>query len=234
LEEKQVQKIELQAESREVLGKRNKNLRQQGITPVHIYGHGIDSLALQCDSLKLERVLAVAEENRIITLKIKKDKNERPVLTREVQRDAMNGKLIHVDFYQVRMGEKVEVQIPVVLIGEAPALSIKENSLLQGLHELAVECLPDKIPVHIEVDISVLAEAGQAIRVKDIKANPDVTIITDADTMVANIIVRAKEKVEEKKPEAEAEAAPGAEAAAEGEKPKAEAAPKDSKQKESK
>jgi large subunit ribosomal protein L25 len=234
LEEKQVQKIELQAEGREILGKNNKNLRRQGITPVHIYGHGIDSLALQCDTLKLERVLAVAEENRLINLKIKKEKAERPVLTREVQRDAINGRVIHVDFYQVRMGEKVEVQVPVVFVGEAPALSIKENSLLQGLHELSVECLPDKIPVNIEVDISSLAEAGQAIRVKDIKINPNVTIVTDADTMVANIIVRAKEKVEEKKPEAEAEAAPGAEAAVAGEKPKAEAPAKESKEKESK
>lgn len=221
-----MQKIELQAEPREVKGKKTKTLRKQGITPVHIYGHGIDSLALQSDTLKLERALAIAEENRIISLKIKKDKNERPVLTREVQRDAISGLLIHVDFYQVRMDEKVEVQIPIVLIGEAPALSIKENSLLQGLHELAVECLPDKIPVHIEVDISGLAEAGQAIRVKDITANPDITIVTDAETMVANIIVRAKERVEEKKPEAEAEGAPAAEGAAEGEKPKAEAAAK--------
>ncbi len=229
-----MQKIELQAEPREVKGKKTKTLRKQGITPVHIYGHGIDSLALQSDTLKLERALAVAEENRIISLKIKKDKAERPVLTREVQRDAISGLLIHVDFYQVRMDEKVEVQIPIVLIGEAPALAIKENSLLQGLHELAVECLPDKIPASIEIDISVLAEAGQAIRVKDITANPDITIVTDEDTMVVNIIVRAKERVEEK-PAAEEAAAEGeqpkAEAGAEGDKAKAAAPAKEAKEK---
>ncbi|MBN1367612.1 MAG: 50S ribosomal protein L25 [Dehalococcoidales bacterium] len=230
-----MQKIELQAEPREVLGKQTKNLRRQGITPVHIYGHGVDSLALQCDSLKLERVMAVAEENRIITLKIKNEKADRPVLTREVQRDALNGKLIHVDFYQVRMDEKVEVQVPIDLIGEAPALTEKENSLLQELHELGVECLPGNIPANIEIDISVLTEAGQAIRVKDIKLPSGVTVLTDEDTIIANIIVRAKEKVvEEEKPEAEAEGAPAAEGAAAGEKPKAEAPAKESKEKESK
>ncbi len=220
------QKIELNIEPREVLGKKTKNLRKQGITPVHVYGHGIDSMTMQADSLKLERALAQAE-NRIINLKIKKEKSDRPVLTREVQRDALNGKLIHVDFYQVRMGEKVEVQVPVVFVGEAPALGVKDNSLLQELHELNIECLPDKIPVNIEVDLSPLTEAGQAVRVKDIKVNPDITVLTDPDTIVANIIVRAKERVEEKPaaPAAEAEGAPAAEAAptAEGEKAKPEA-----------
>ena len=218
-----MQKIELQAEKREILGKQTKNLRRQGITPVHLFGHGVDSLTLQCDTIKLERVLAQAEENRLITVKIKQDKNNRPVLTREVQRDALNGQLIHVDFYQVRMGEKVEVEVPIVLIGEAPALSIKDNSLLHELHTLNVECLPDKIPANIEVDLSSLAEAGQAIRVKNINVGPDVTVVTDADTIIVNIIVRAKERVEEKKPaaeeaEAEAGAAPAAEATASEEK----------------
>ncbi len=220
------QKIELQAEIREVLGKKTKNLRSEGITPVHIYGHGIDSMALQCESLKLERILAQAE-NRIINLKIKKEKADRPVLTREVQRDALNGKLLHVDFYQVRMGEKVEVQVPIVLVGEAPALAVKDNSMLQGLHELSIECLPDKIPVNIEVDVTPLTEAGQAIRVKDIKVSNDISVLADPDTIIANIIVRAKEKVEEKPvaPAAEAEAAAAAEGApaAEAEKAKPEA-----------
>ena len=148
------------------------------------------------------------------------------MLTREVQRDALNGKLIHVDFYQVRMGEKVEVEVPIVLVGEAPALSVKDNSLLQELHTLSVECLPDKIPVNIEVNLSSLTEAGQSIRVKDIQAGADITIVTDPDTMIANIIVRAKEKVEEKKPEAAA--------AAEGEQPKAEAGVSEEKKEEKK
>jgi large subunit ribosomal protein L25 len=215
-----VQKTELQAEKRDILGKQTKNLRRQGITPVHLYGHGFDSLTLQCDTIKLERVLAQAE-NRIINVKVKKDKTDRPVLTREVQRDALSGKLIHVDFYQVRMGEKVEVEVSLVLVGEAPALSIKDNSLLHELHSLSVECLPAKIPVNIEVNLSTLTEVGQAIRVKDINVGPDISVVTDPDTIIVHIIVRAKEKVVEKEPvavEAEAEAAPAAEATASEEK----------------
>ncbi len=218
----QVDKIELQAEKRKILGKETKVLRRRGIMPVHLYGHGFASLALQCETNTLERVLALAEENRIITLKVKPEKGTRPVLTRDVQRDAFTGKLIHVDFYQVRMGEKVEVEIPIVLTGEAPALNSKENSLLQELHALAVECLPDKIPASVEVSLDSLDDAGQAIRVKDINLGPDVTIVTDEDTVIVNIITRAKEIVEEKKP-VEAEAEKEAEAEAEGEKPRAEA-----------
>jgi large subunit ribosomal protein L25 len=215
-------KIELKVVNREILGKKVKHLRRQGITPVHLFGHDIESLALQCDTGQLERVLAQAGYTGLISLKLGGEKKPRTVMVREFDRDWRRGQLLHVDFYQVKMGEKIKVEVPVVLIGEAPALRSKDNMLEHELETLTVECLPAKIPASIEVDISSLTEPGQAIRVKDIAPSEDTAILNDPELVVVKITFRPAEKVEEvvvEKPaevveevvEAPEEAAPGAE-----------------------
>jgi len=226
-------KIELKVANREILGKKVKHLRRQGITPVHVFGHGIESLALQCDTRELERVLSQAGQTRLVNLKLAKEKKPRTVVVREFDRDWRRGELVHVDFYQVRMEEKIRLEIPVVLIGEAPALKSKTNMLDHALGTLTVECLPAKIPGSIEVDISYLAELDQAIRVKDIPLDKDITVLNNLDLVVAKISLRPVEKVEEKvvgeavAAEAEAKAEVAEEAA---EAPK-EAAPAEKKSK---
>ena len=215
-------KLELKVANREILGKKVKHLRRQGITPVHVFGHGIASLALQCDARELERVLGQAGQTRLINLKLAKEKKPRTVVVREFDRDWRKGGLLHVDFYQVKMEEKIRVEVPVVLLGEAPALKSKANMLDHELGTFTVECLPAKIPSSIEVDISSLAELDQAIRVKDIALDKDITVLNSPDLVVAKISLRTVEKVEEKVVEeevtAEAEAAEGeAEAAKEDE-----------------
>jgi large subunit ribosomal protein L25 len=216
-------KIELKVTNREILGKKVKHLRRQGITPVHLFGHGIESLALQCDTGQLERVLAQAGHTGLISLKLDGEKKPRAVVVREFDRDWRGGKLLHVDFYQVKMGEKIKLEVPVVLVGEAPALKSKVNMLEHELETLTVECLPAKIPASIEVDISSLTEAGQAIRVKDIVPGEDISVLNGPELVVVKISFRPVEKVEEvvvEKPaeavveeavEAPEEAAPGAE-----------------------
>lgn len=191
-------KIELKVANREILGKQVKHLRRQGITPVHVFGHGIESLALQCDTKELERVLSQAGQTRLVDLKLAREKKPRTVVVREFDRDWRRGELVHVDFYQVRMEEKIRLEIPVVLIGEAPALKSKTNMLDHALGTLTVECLPAKIPGSIEVDISYLAELDQAIRVKDIPLDKDITVLNNLDLVVAKISLRPVEKVEEK------------------------------------
>jgi large subunit ribosomal protein L25 len=190
-----MEQIELQANDRNILGKGVGVLRSQGITPVHLFGHGLKSLVLQCETTKLERSLVQAGETRLITLKVNHEKMARPVLVREVQRDSLTGRLLHVDFYQVKMEEKLEVEIPIVLVGEAPALEAKNNTLLRGLHALTVECLPGKIPASLEVNVGSLTEPGQAIRVKDIAVSPDITILSDPEQVVVTVIAPPEEKV---------------------------------------
>jgi large subunit ribosomal protein L25 len=189
--------IELQATNREILGKKVRFLRRQGIIPVHLFGHNVESLALQCEAAQLQRVLAQAGKTRLINLKLDKAKRPRNVVVREIHRDPLNGELLHVDFYQVRMAEKIKVEIPIVLIGEAPALKSKDNTLFQELGNLTIECLPDQIPASVEVDLSSLTEAGQAIRVKDVVLDEEITILNDPELVVAKISVRPRVEVEE-------------------------------------
>ena len=209
-------KIELKVANREILGKKVKHLRRQGITPVHVFGHGIESLALQCDARELERVLSQAGQTRLVNLKLAKEKKPRTVVVREFDRDWRRGELVHVDFYQVKMEEKIRIEVPVVLLGEAPALKFKEHMLDHELGTFTVECLPARIPDSIEVDISTLTELDQTIRVRDIALDKDITVLSNPDLVVAKISLRPVEKVAEVVEEvvaAEAEA----EAAAEGE-----------------
>jgi len=191
-------KIELKVANREILGKKVKHLRRQGITPVHLFGHGIESLALQCDTGELERVLGQAGQTRLISLNLAKEKKPRIAVVREFDRDWRRGELIHVDFYQVRMEEKIKLEVPVVLVGEAPALKSKTNMLAHELDTLTVECLPAKIPTSLEVDISSLTEPDQAIRVKDVTLGEDITVLNNPDLVVVKISLRPVEKVEEK------------------------------------
>lgn len=211
--------IELNVAKREILGKKVRFLRRQGITPVHLFGHGIESQALQCDTARLQQVLAEAGKTKLINFKIDGEKKARSVIVREVEIELPRRGLVHVDFYQVRKAEEMKVEVPVVLVGEAPALKVRENTLLQELDTLSVECLPANIPASVELDISSLTESEQVLRVKDIELEKGVTVLNDPEVVVAKIsALRVEEVVEEvveEAVEAPAEAPPPEEEARE-------------------
>ena len=188
--------IELQATHRQILGRKVRFLRRQGIIPVHLFGHNIESLALQCQAAQLKRVLAQAGKTRLINLKLDKAKRPRSVVVREIHRDPISGELLHVDFYQVSMAEKIRVEIPIVLTGEAPALKSKDNTLLQELSHLTIECLPDQIPASVEVDLSPLTEAEQAIRVSDLDLDEKFTILNAPEVVVVKVSSRPRAEVD--------------------------------------
>ena len=131
-------------------------------------------------------------------------------MVREVQIKPVTGGLLHVDFYQVRMAEQVKVEVPVVLLGEAPALKSKEHMLVHELNTLTVECLPAKIPASVELDISSLIEPEQVIRVKDIELDKEVTVLREPEMVVVRIssrpVERAEERIEEEQEAAAVEA----------------------------
>jgi large subunit ribosomal protein L25 len=179
--------LNLEASKRDTLGKKTRFLRRQGITPTHLFGHGIESLSLQCDTAKLQRIISRAGMTRLIALDVEGYKEPRSVFIREIQREPTTGELLHIDFYQVKKTEKIRVDVPIVLIGEAPAMKEKGRTLTHSLTSLSVECLPDKLPPQVEVDLSPLEEVEQAIFVRDITLSPDVTVITDPDQMVAKV-----------------------------------------------
>ncbi len=195
--------LALSVSKRNILGKKTRFLRHQGITPAHLFGHGLKSIPLQCDTARLQRIIAQAGTTRLIALEIEEDKQPRSVFMREIQRDVCTGALLHVDFYQVRERERIKADIPIVLVGEAPALKEKGRTLTHSLTSLSIECLPGKLPPKIEVDLSQLEEAGQAIYVRDIALSPDITVTTALDQMVVKVSEMAVERVEEVVEEAE-------------------------------
>ena len=205
-----MEQIELKTTNRDILGKKVKVLRRQGITPMHLFGHGIESVALQCDTTHLLRVLVEAGRTGLISLKLDNEKGPRNVMIREVQLEPVAGGLLHVDFYQVRMAEAIKVNVPVVLVGEAPVLKSKEHMLVQELSALAVECLPAKTPAHVEMDLSSLTEPEQVVRVKDIKLDKEVTVLRDPELVVVRVTARPVEIVGERAEAAAAVEAPAA------------------------
>ena len=208
-----MEELTLQVTKRDSFGKKTRFLRRQGITPVHLFGHNLESLSLQCNTTELKHIIAQTGTTRLLSLNIDADKQPRSVFIREIQKDTISGQLLHIDFYQVRKDEKIKADIPIVLVGEAPALKEKGRTLTHGVTSLSIECLPDKLPPQIEVDLSPLEEKEQAIYVRDITLSPDITLFTDPDQMLVKVSeVRVEEVVEEVIEEAVEEAEGEAEA----------------------
>ena len=218
--------LRLKATHRMVLGKKTRFLRRQRITPAHLYGRGVSSVALQCDTDELVNLVAHAGKTRLINLEVDGEK-PKSVFVREIQRDVITRELLHIDFYQVKRTEKIAVDVPIVLVGEAPALKFKGRMLVHGINSLSVECLPTNVPPQIDIDITQLEEVEQAIYVKDIVLDPEITVHADPEQMVAKISkVMVKEEVEEvAKVEEEALAEEEGEAKAEAEAPAEEKPP---------
>jgi large subunit ribosomal protein L25 len=212
-----VEDLRLKATQRDVLGKKSRFLRRQGITPTHLYGNNIKSLALQCDAAELQHLLALAGRTRLISLEVD-GKQARSVFVREIQRDEVSRQLLHVDFYQVRKGEKITVDVPIVFVGEAPAMKEKGRMIAHGITSLSIECLPDSVPPQIEIDLSPLEDLEQAIHVKDIVLGADITVNADPEQLVVKVSEAVvKEVVEEVVAEVEEEVEAEAEAEAKAE-----------------
>ena len=191
--------LALKATTREVLGKKTRFLRRQGITPAHLFGHNLKSLTLQCDTIEIKRVIAHAGMTTIFNLELDQEKRPRKVLIREIQRDALGEQILHVDLYQIKMTEKLKADIPIILTGEAPAMRLKGRLLMHPITTLSVECLPDKLPPEIEVDLSPLEEVDQGIHVSDLVLDPEITILSDLEQLIVKVSEKAvaKEEVEE-------------------------------------
>ncbi len=191
-----MEQMELIATNRTVLGKKVRFLRRQGITPANLYGHSVPSLALQVETPRLESILARAGRHSLFPLRID-NTSPRTVVIHNTQRDPLTDKLLHVDFYEVKAMEKMKAEIPLVLVGEAPATKRRGVALYQSLNELPVECFPKDLPPAIEVDLSQLVEPEQAIHVKDLPLGSGIEALIDAEEIVVRV-VQTHEEVEGK------------------------------------
>ncbi len=212
---------ELKVSHRDILGKKVRFLRREGLTPVNLYGPNIESTPLQAETPLLKRLIARAGRNALITLKVDGAKKPRVVMVRDIQRDPLNDELLHVGFFQVEMTHRVRAEVPLLFLGEAPAAKTSRAMLIQNLTSLQVEALPADLPHDIEVDLSVLEELDQSIHVRDIVVDEAVEVLTDPDQVVARVMESKVEKLVEEieeeavaveEAEVEAEEAPSEEA----------------------
>ena len=188
--------IELQVSSRKLLGKRVRHLRKQGVLPANIFGHGVDSRSVQVESVAFRTAFGKAGTNTLVALKVD---GETPVmaLIRGVQRNPVNSQLLHADFYEVSMTEKIRLSVPLAFTGEAPGVVTMGGILLRNLECVEIECLPGDLVHSIPVDVSVLTEIGSALYVKDLTVGAAVTILADPEELVVKIVPPAKEEVVE-------------------------------------
>ena len=224
---------ELSATTRTVFGRKTKQLRKKGIVPANIFGKNIKSLAIELESSILLDTMRKAGETNLIHLKIKGDTKAHPVLVSGYAQDPVSGFMLHVDFHEVDLKQKVTATVPLKTVGESEA--VKSGMVLVMMkNELEVEALPTDLPDAIEVDISVLTEVGSTIHAKDLKFDRSKVTVEIADEeVIATIQEPAKEEVVEPVAPAEGEegAAPAegdakpaeGEAKAEGAKPAPEA-----------
>lgn len=200
-----MKKHTLQGNARDLLGRKVKQLRQTGQIPATIYGKKVKSSSVVVSAADFQKVLAEAGETGLVELSA--GGTMHPVLIHNVQRDAVTDAILHVEFYQVDLKEKVKTKVPLVLIGESQAVAERKGVILSLLNEVEVEALPAELPEKIEVDVSKLSDVDQEVKVSELKVPQGVTLLTDPTIGVVKIAALVSK-------EAEAQAAADAAAAA--------------------
>ena len=202
------EQVELTAEKRTVTGKQVRQLRREGWVPGVMYGHGFEAVTLQFEERSLAHILSKVGGSQLVGINVKGDKQPEMALVRDVQRDPIRRNFLHVDFYRVRMTERLTAEVPLVVVGQSAVIEAGEGILLQGISAIEVECLPGDLVDAIEVDLSYLVEIDQGIYVRDLAVPTGIDVLTDVDEMILRIVPLEAEEIEE---EEEEELMPGAE-----------------------
>src|SRR3984893_2959821 len=214
--------MQLNANTRQLLGKRSRRLHREGKLAGIVYGHNTAATPLVLDRLEFQKVFIKSGRTHLVDLVVDGDRAEK-VLVREIQTHPRRLGPTHVDFYAVSLEEKITVEVPVHLTGESAAGKRGDADILQPIHALRVECLPTDIPEAFEVDLTPLEEIESEFRVSDLHLPKGVTVLVDPDELVVKIVHKRELKVEEEVPAAGGVCPAGGEAAAEGETAEGEA-----------
>jgi len=176
----------LAAVHRDVTGKKVSHIRQAGRLPAVVYGHGEDSTNVSVDTHEFEQLRRQVGSNALVDLSIDGDK-ARPVLVYGVQVHPVHRRPLHIDLFLVRMTEELIVDVPLVAVGEAPAVTLNGGTLLHPIETVKVRALPDHLPQSIEYPVDSLVDFDINLRVSDLVLPDDVTLLTDADEVIAKV-----------------------------------------------
>lgn len=158
-------------------------LRSEERIPAVVYGMGIESTPLSVDRRDFIKLFKETGETEVIELEL--DGKKHPVLVHDMDVNAVTHSVLHIDFYRVDMNKAVEVTVPIVFVGEAPAEKMGLGVLIKALQEVEIEVLPTDIPHEISVDVSSLDTLEANIYARDLKLPKSATLVTEEDTLVA-------------------------------------------------
>ncbi len=189
-----MEKIVINAVKRTVTGKQVGVLRRAGKLPGVIYGHKVDPIAITMDLKQSTHILNIATSSSIIQIDL--EGVEYSALVREKQKDYLKNRFIHVDFQAVSQTEKIKAEVGIEFVGIAPAVKDFSGVIVEGITAIEVEALPKDLPERFIVDISTLAEIGNAIFIKDLSIPTNVEVLSSLEDMIVMVSAPAAEEIE--------------------------------------
>jgi large subunit ribosomal protein L25 len=177
-----MEKVVITATKRTVIGKKVRALRREGKLPGVLYGHNFEATPISMDLRDATKALMSISSSAIVTISV--DGKEHAALVREKQRNYITNILKHVDFQVVSQTEKLRTKVAVVLTGVSGAVKDLNGLIVTNLDELEVECFPQYLPEHINIDLAKLAHIGDGIFVRDVVVDSNVTILDHADELI--------------------------------------------------
>lgn len=191
----------LDAAVREVFGKKVKQLRKQGQIPGTVYGKGFEPVSVTVDDKLFNALYRKAGKTALIDLNL--GKQMQSVFVQEVQRHPLKRDIIHVDFKVVDLKVAIQIEVPLVTVGESPLVARGDALINHVLNTVLVESLPAELPQHIEVDVSVLDELDKSIHVRDVHTEKGYKILNDEDQVLISL-TQVRAAAEEEAPVEEA------------------------------
>ena len=185
----------LAAQTRQVKGKKVRQLRREGYVPGTVYGPGSAPMSVQFPYRAVELTLMQAGGTNLIDIEVEGETY--PSLAREVQRDVVRGDILHVDFLAVDASQRIRVEVPIVMEGRSPVVVMREGILITGRSSLTLEVYPTDIRDRIVIDLDQLTELGSEVLVGDLEFGADVTVHSDPNEMLAKIVQPAAARAEE-------------------------------------
>lgn len=185
--------IGLNATLRNEVGKKVRKI--SGQIPAVVYGPGVKNISIQVDEKEFRKVFHKAGESSLVEISVQGDKTKKPVLVHEIQKDPISDKIIHIDFYKPDLTQEVQVKIPLIFEGMAPAEKDLGGTLNKNMLEIEVKALPQNLPHEIVVNVGGLNTFQDHIFVKDLQLPANVTALKKVDEIVASVL--PPQKVEE-------------------------------------
>src|SRR3989344_8465114 len=190
----------LSAKIRKDFGRKTKSIKKEDKIPAVVYGPGVKNASIIIDYKDFQNIFKQAGESSLIELKVESEKEKRPVLIHEIQKDPVSGRFIHVDFFQASLKEEVEATVPLVFFGVALAEKDLGGTLVKSITEVEVKALPQNLPHEIKVSIDGLKTFDDHILIKDLILPENVKVLKKPEEIIASVVEQQKIEEELEKP----------------------------------